>query len=111
MNPKEPAPLRQLVLFMPCLVPVVLTVLGWHFLRWPGAIIGSVLGCVICFALWIYGFILMAGVRSRRMKAEMSALPTEALKQIATDPSCREIAYAIMELERRGIKNVRPSIE
>lgn len=112
MNPKDPAPLhRWLLLLIPRVAPVVLAILGWYFWRWPGLIIGFVAGCVAWFVLWIVAFVLISSARLRRLKAEMSALSTEELQKIATDPSRREMGFAIAELERRGIKRVRPSLE
>lgn len=100
-----------LLRLVPRLAPILLIILGWHFWEWPGAIIGLVVGCVVWFALWIIGTYFLAKERLKRQRQEMTALATEELKKLAVDPSQREMAFAISELERRGIKNIRPARE
>jgi hypothetical protein len=89
------------------LTPIVLCVFGWYLAHWLGAIIGFVIGCPL--ALIIYYFLRKSQIQKRKL--EISGLSDEQLKAIAVDPASRDLGHAIAELERRGIKNIRPSME
>src|SRR5439155_1818011 len=53
---------------------------------------------------------LAASARLRRQRREMADLPTERLKELAFDPTSREMPFAMGELKNRGI-DARPSLE
>jgi hypothetical protein len=112
MKPKDPTALhRWLLLIIPRLAPIVLIIIGWRFWGWPGAILGLAVGCLVWFLLWIVGYYFFFRARLQNQRQKMAVLSTEELKKIAVDPSCRDMAFAIGELERRGVKNIRPSAE
>jgi hypothetical protein len=89
------------------IVLIVLCALGWYLAHWFGAIIGFVIGFPL--ALIIYYFLRKNQIKNRKL--EISRLSDEQLKTIAVDPTSRDLGYAIAELERRGIKNIRPSMD
>jgi hypothetical protein len=89
------------------LMPIVLCVIGWYLAHWLGAIIGFVIGCPL--ALITYYFLRKSQIRKRKL--EISSYSDEQLKTIAVDPASRDLGYAIAELERRGIENIRPSMD
>ena len=101
----------SLLRFMPRLIPIILIVIGWYLARWSGAVIGFVTGCLMAVILWTTGHYFLAKARIRRRLLEISSLSDEQLKEIAVNPTSSGLGFAIAELERRGIKNIRPSIE
>jgi hypothetical protein len=89
------------------MVPIALGALGWYLAHWFGAIIGFAIGFPL--ALIIYYFQRKNQIQKRKL--EISGYSDEQLKAIAVDPTSCDLGYAIAELERRGIKNIRPSID
>jgi hypothetical protein len=112
MNPERTMIVyRWFLLLIPRLAPILISIVGWRFWGWPGAIIGFAIGCLVWFALWLIGYWFFAKARLKDRRQKMSVLSTEELKKLAVDPLCREMALAMMELDRRGFKNIRPPVE
>ncbi|HSY20353.1 MAG TPA: hypothetical protein VK815_18560 [Candidatus Acidoferrales bacterium] len=108
---QKPVTHSLLLRYAPRLIVVILAWLGWYLGHWQGAIIGFVIGCAIGLLSWMAIYYFQAKARFQKQSQEISGLSDEQLKKIATDPTNRDIGFAIGELERRGIKNVHPSLE
>jgi hypothetical protein len=93
------------------LIPIATGIIGWHFASWMGVIIGFVIGCLMAVILWGTGYYFLAKARIRKQRLRISTLPTEQLQKIAIDPTSPDLGVAIGELERRGFKKIRPSLE
>ncbi|HXI73113.1 MAG TPA: hypothetical protein VNN22_22465 [Verrucomicrobiae bacterium] len=106
-------PVRQSLLlrYVPRLIVVILAGLGWHWGHWPGAITGFGIGCAIGLFSWMAIYYFLRKKQLQQRSQEISGLSDEQLKKIAADPANRDIGFAIGELERRGIKNIRPTVQ
>ena len=100
-----------LLRLIPRLIPIILCVVGWYLARWPGAVIGLVIGCLMAVISWATGYYFPAKARLQKRMLEISGLSDDQLKKIAVNPASRDMGLAIGELERRGLKNIRPSVE
>jgi len=106
-------PVRQSLLlrYAPRLIVVILASLGWYLDHSRGAAIGFVVGCAIGLVSWVVIYYYLRKSQLQKRSQEISGLSDEQLKKIATNPANHDIGLAIGELERRGIKNIRPSLE
>jgi hypothetical protein len=100
-----------LLRWIPRLIPIIVGVVGWYLARWSGAVIGFVVGCLIAVISWATGYYFLAKARLQKRMLEISGLSDEQLKKIAINPTSRDMGLAIGELESRGLKNIRPSVE
>ena len=100
-----------LLRLIPRLIPIILGIVGWYLARWSGAINGFVIGCLIAIISWTTGYYFLRKTHIQKRRLEISNFSDEQLKAIAVDPTSRDLGYAIAELERRGLKNIRPSMK
>lgn len=96
---------------LPRFVLLGVAALGWRLARWTGLFIGFCVGCLLAILTWGIVYYLFAKARHNKISRELSKLSDEQLKEIATNPSSRNLAFAMAELERRGITGIRPTIE
>ncbi len=92
------------------LLPIVLAVLGWHWIGWLGVPPGLVLGYVAANVVWVTQRVSTFRTRLTERRRRAAELSSEELRAIASDPTAPEMAFAIGELDKRGI-HVRPSLE
>ena len=92
------------------LLPIALGVVGWRVAHWFGMLVGLFVGAILAIAFWLGSYYLAASAGLRRQRREMADLATERLKELAVDPTSREMPFAMGELKNRGI-DARPSLE
>src|SRR4051812_31005763 len=85
------------------LLPIAMGVLGWYAARWLGLLVGLCLGAVAAIAIWIGVYWVTGRRRISRQMREVADLPTERLMEMAVDPLCRRLGFAMGELKDRGI--------
>ena len=104
-------PGRIIISSLPRLLPIILCAFGWYLARWFGALVGFVIGCLLALITWVTTYYFLRKTQIQKRRLEISGLSDEQLKAIAVDPTSRDLGYAIAELERRGLKNIRPSMK
>jgi hypothetical protein len=92
------------------LIPVLCCWLGWRFGGWVGAVAGAAVGCGAAIIIWGAIYYQTGLVSLQRRQRAVSALATERLREIAADPTSRDLGFAIGELARRGVE-AGPSLE
>ena len=92
------------------LVLLVAVVSGWFGAGWLGAVIGIFAGFIAACAAWCIGYYIALGWFFRGRQREMSLKTSDQLREITLDPASPDLAFAISELERRGIVAL-PSLE
>jgi hypothetical protein len=92
------------------LIPVLCCWLGWRFGGWLGAAAGAAVGCGAAIIIWGAIYYQTVRVSLQRRQRAVSALATEWLREIAADPTSRDLGFAIGELARRGFE-AGPSLE
>ena len=91
------------------LMPVLCCWLGWRFGGWLGAAAGAGVGCGAAIIIWGVIYYQTLRLSLQRRQRTVSALATERLREIAADPTSRDLGFAIGELARRGVEAV-PSL-
>jgi len=88
--------------------PIALAILGWYTARWLGMLAGIVLGGLGSVAIWAVVHYVALSSRLKRRMRDVRAMSTERLTELATDPTSRDMGFAMGELEKRGVE-ARPS--
>jgi hypothetical protein len=90
------------------LLPIALAALGWRIDHWVGMFAGVLLGCILALVIWGSVYYCLLSARLKRQMQNAAKLPTERLIELAEDPTSREMAFAMGELQKRGI-DARPT--
>jgi hypothetical protein len=97
--------------WLPRVMPVIGPIIGWVIAGWLGALVGLLSGCVAWPVLWVALTFYFMRLSLKRQRQRVAKLSTEELRQITTNPASRDMGFAIMELDRRGVEPPLPSLE
>ncbi len=86
------------------------SIVGWFVSGWRGVLIGFVSGSVLWLILSTGYHLTLTLLLANRIRRRVSKLSTEELCKILAEPTGHDVAFAMLELERRGIE-ARPSLE